>query len=578
MRYKKFNKKARALAIAVCSVLLITSCDQNDFLTEVNPNTITNETFWKSKQDFQTGLNTVYAAMQYQSISGGGLVFEEVMSDIAGSESWYDPIAFRNFTFTDADQNVTNKWANLYTGIFRANQVISKLQTAEPSIFAAGEKESIEAQARTLRAFYYFLVANTYGGAVIHTKVAQTKEDLQVPFSSIAEVNNQIIIPDLQFAKANLPQKWSGENVGRVTTGTATALLGKVYLFDKQWAAAAAEFKNVIDSGVYSLTANIMDNFDTEHEFNSESILEVAYSATKNPGANGDNVDDTPYTAGAEASNLARAYGQLNYGGYNTLLPSYFIHELYLNDEVDPTNSINTTNIHSKRLTASIAPANFEGQYYLLDNGVAKGWGYGQSAYIKKYSNWYNVKSEDGNSRSGINCRQIRLADVYLMYAEAVLNASGDLSSAIFYIDEVRARAGVKTIQEYLDANGNKFPQLHISKEVHGTQPLVEPTKKTLLTHIQRVERPLELAFEGHRFKDLVRWGIVQQVFNELVADENWRLANIDVGPTAVPVQPLLLKERIRDDFRNASTSYNSAKNDYWPIPAVERQSNNQLN
>ncbi|MDO6425239.1 RagB/SusD family nutrient uptake outer membrane protein, partial [Saccharophagus degradans] len=80
-------------------------------------------------------------------------------------------------------------------------------------------------------------------------------------------------------------------------------------------------------------------------------------------------------------------------------------------------------------------------------------WAYGQSSYVKKYTNWYNQESEDVNSRSGINYRAIRLADVYLMYAEAVLMDTGDFNTAITYIDKVRARAGVKTLQEYMNEN-----------------------------------------------------------------------------------------------------------------------------
>lgn len=574
MIHKNLKIKAKIASVALCTVMLTTSCNESDFLTKINPNSVTNETFWQTSKDFQSALTTVYGAMQFQSISGGGIVEEEIMGDIGGTEVWYRPFTYRSLNQTDASEQVTNKWADLSTGIFRANQVINQIENADDSKFSTGEKTSIIAQARLLRAFFYFQLVNTYGGAVIHTTVPVTKEDFQGKFSSIAEVNTAVIIPDLQFAKANLPTNWTGKDKGRVTTGTATSLLGKVYLFDKQWALAAAEFKTVINSGTYSLTADIMDNFTDKKENNSESILEVAYNTTFNAGAAGGNVDDTPYTSGAEATTIATAFGQLNYGGYNTLMPTYFLHELYTNDEVDPTNPINTTNLHSRRLTASIAPSNFEGTYYLRAKVDTKGWGYGQSSYIKKYTNWYSLANEDGNSRSGINFRHIRLADVYLMYAEAVLNATGDTAEAIKYIDLVRARAGVKTITQYLAANSNTFPQLHISKQVHTTQPFVAPTKENLLTHIQRVERPLELAFEGHRWKDLVRWGIVQKVFDELVADEKWRVAN---ALTIYGKEPLFIIERVRDDFKNASASYKSSVHNYFPIPSVEVQTNKLL-
>jgi starch-binding outer membrane protein, SusD/RagB family len=103
---------------------------------------------------------------------------------------------------------------------------------------------------------------------------------------------------------------------------------------------------------------------------------------------------------------------------------------------------------------------------------------------------------------------------------------------------------------------------------------MVAPTKENVLTHIQRVERPLELAFEGHRWKDLVRWGIVQKVFDELRADEIWRENNYEAIKQKAP---LFIDERIRDDFKNAVVNYESTVHNYFPIPAVERQTNNSL-
>ena len=315
-------------------------------------------------------------------------------------------------------------------------------------------------------------------------------------------------------------------DLGRATWGAAKSLLGKVFLYDKDYIPAANLFKEVIDSEVYSLTAEISDNFTHENEFNSESIFEVNYSFDLSPGVNGAIVDDNVNETGAESTALATAMGQLNFGGYNTLLPSYYLHEMFENEEVDPTNPVNDGNLESKRMNSSIAPSDGEGLYYGVPFRTKSGWGYGQSAYVKKHSNWYHLEAEPANNRSGINFRHMRYADVLLMYAEAVIGASGDYSTAITYIDQVRKRAGVKTLQQYMDANSGSFPQLHVSLQVHGAYPMVQPTAATVLKHIQRVERPLELCFEGHRWKDLVRWGIVAEVFNELRQDEIWREAN----------------------------------------------------
>ncbi|PZX51037.1 RagB/SusD family nutrient uptake outer membrane protein [Algoriphagus chordae] len=563
----------RTLASASLCAMLLTGCGQ-DFLEETNPNAITTDTFWETSSQFQSALATVYGASQFQAISGGGLVNEMILGDIGGTEAWYRPTAYRNLTYNDASDQVTDKWNQLYIGIFRANQVINQIQEADPSLFLANEKEIIEAEARFLRAFFYFQLATTYGQAVIRTTVPVSDADFNTPPSPKEEIFTTVVMPDLEFAKTHLPKTWDDKNKGRVTWGSAASLNGKTLLFQENWSAAAAEFKSVIDSKIYSLTPKVRDNYSEENEFNEESIFEVAYNADINPGANGAVVDDDPSRTGAEATNIATQLGQLNFAAYNTLLPSYYLHELYVNDAIDPSNSINKGNQQSVRMTASIVPIDGEGLYYQLPIGTRNGWVFGQSAYIKKFTNWYHLPNEDGNSRSGINFRHIRLADVYLMYAEALLNSGGSIDEAIDYIDMVRARAGVLTIKQYLAQNGNTFPQLHISKQVHGTQPMVAPTAENIMTHIRRVERPLELAFEGHRWKDLVRWGIVKVVFDELRQDEIWRTEN---QAAILNEPPIYIAERIRPDFLLSSANYSPTVHNYFPIPAQELQTNDQI-
>ncbi|MEL6652452.1 MAG: RagB/SusD family nutrient uptake outer membrane protein [Bacteroidota bacterium] len=559
--------------------MFLLACNEKEFLALENPNAITTETFWQSEKQFNSGLTTVYGALQFQSVSGGQMVYEMIRGDIAGSESWYRPTAFRNLTYNDGTYYVTEKWNELYIGIFRANQVIQNIQQADPGIFSGNSMARIEAQARFLRAFFYFELVHTYGGGVLHMQVAETNEDLHKPFSSIEEITNTAIIPDLEYARANLPELWEGKNLGRATWGAATSLLGKVYLYQENWTQAASLFKEVIDSDIYRLMPDIMDNFSHENEFNAESIFEVAFSAELNPGAVGAAVDGNAFETGAEATTIARELGQLNFGAFNTLLPSYYLHELFIHDEVDPNNPVNDGNLQSKRMSASIVPRDGETDYYGLPIGERGGWAFGQSAYVKKHTNWYHLEAEDVNSRSGINYRHIRLADVYLMYAETVLMASGDQTTAINYIDLVRDRAGVKTLRQYMDETGGMIPQLHISEQVHGPQPQVMANADNILTHLRRVERPLELCFEGHRWRDLMRWGIVGDVFSELRQDEVWREQNItNLQLNDGGVAPLFIVERIRPDFLLASQNYNPSLHNYFPVPTQEVQTNPFIN
>ncbi|MEL6844332.1 MAG: RagB/SusD family nutrient uptake outer membrane protein, partial [Bacteroidota bacterium] len=161
----------------------------------------------------------------------------------------------------------------------------------------------------------------------------------------------------------------------------------------------------------------------------------------------------------------------------------------------------------------------------------------------------------------------------------AVLMASGDQATAINYIDLVRDRAGVKTLRQYMDETGGMIPQLHISEQVHGPQPQVMTNADNILTHLRRVERPLELCFEGHRWRDLMRWGIVGDVFSELRQDEVWReqnIANLQLNDGGVA--PLFIVERIRPDFLLASQNYNPSLHNYFPVPTQEVQTNPFIN
>jgi len=572
-------KILRLITIYILTAILFIGCGEDDFLNETNPNAITTDTFWKSEGQFQSALTTVYSALQFQSVSGGELQYEMILGDLAGTESWYRPTAFRNLTFNDGIYHVTNKWDELYVGIFRANQVIQNLETADESLFSGDRKVQIEGEARFLRAWFYWQLAHTYNGAVLHTRVIENDDDFHKPFSSAQEVTDAVILPDLQFARDNLPQSWDANNKGRATWGAATSMLGKVFLYAEQWSMAADMFKEVIDSGIYSLVPNIMDNWSHENEHNEESIFEVVYSAELSPGIDGAAVDDNYFESGSEASTMAVAFGQLNYGAFNTLLPSYILHEMFVHDEVDIENTINDGNMQSKRMSASICPINGETDYYLQPIGAAGGWGFGQSAYLKKYTNWYHLPSEDIQSRSGINFRHIRLADIYLMYAEAVLEANEDITTAIEYIDLIRSRSGVITLQKYIADNGGKMPAMHTSKQIRGNWDLNTPSVESVMTHLRRVERPLELCFEGHRWKDLVRWGIVKEVFEDLRSDEEWRetfMAILSLNDGGVP--PLFIAERIRPDYFIAVQNYVSEQHDYFPIPTQERQINNLIN
>ncbi|MBU2912770.1 MULTISPECIES: RagB/SusD family nutrient uptake outer membrane protein [Reichenbachiella] len=566
------------------SILLLSGCDNDEFLTEVNPNAITSDIFWETESDAEAALTAVYAALQFQSISGGDMQYEIAKSDLGGTNDWTRHFSYTEFNVADNADPVLQKWSELYIGVYRANQVINNL----PDMNNLDEdlKNRMIAEARFLRAFFYFELVHTFGKAILTTSSSGKAEDINVGLSTIQQVTDSVIVPDLTFARLHLPKRSeiADSELGRVALGAATTLLGKVHLYGKDWAKASDLFLEVINSGEYQLVSDPMDNFSHDVVYNSEAIMEVPFDGSINPGtANSHYVDDNTYNSGGESTSSARWFAPYSLGGWQVVMPTYWLHELMTADSVGGSTN------HSSRYTLSIAGRDAEGLYYGETAATRKSlvprlWTFGESAYVNKYTNWYHLDVESNEWRSSINFKHMRLADVYLMYAEAVLERDGEagVPTAIEYIDYVRARAGVVTLQQYIDANGT-IPQLHVSQDLYGARPEVSPVADNVMTHIRMVERPTELCYENLRWKDLVRWGIVKEVFTSHHDDEEVRNAlksaenTNDPSTLLVNRPPLYIEQRVRPDFVNNYAFYDSERHDYYPVPSVEIQNNEAL-
>ena len=151
------------------------------------------------------------------------------------------------------------------------------------------------------------------------------------------------IYPDLHYARQNLTDTWIGDDLGRATWGAATALLGKIYLHQGAWDSAAFYLNEVIQSGLYSLAEDQMDNFTEEGEFNSESIFEIGFTDQVNPGVAGERHDDILANSGGEAQSITSPYAALYAGGYNTNLGTYWLQEMFT-----VADSIDRNNVHNQ--------------------------------------------------------------------------------------------------------------------------------------------------------------------------------------------------------------------------------------
>ncbi|WP_109833168.1 RagB/SusD family nutrient uptake outer membrane protein [Reichenbachiella versicolor] len=557
----------------IAILIVLSGCDQNEFLTKVNPNSISQDIFWKTESDAMGGLTTVYAALQFQGVGGGEAVTEMVKTDLGGTNSFVGKTNYiTEFNINDNSPMVTQIWSELYIGIFRANQVIEQVALMTDVL----EQELIDeivAEAKFLRAFFYFQIAHTYGQGVITTSAEGTPETIYIGLSTKEEITEQIIKPDLMAAIDVLPQERDDVDKHRVTWGAAKSLLGKVYLYEEEWELAAIEFEEVIGTGLYSLVPDREANFRDDDPFNSESIFEVAFNGTINPGAtNASIVDDTEFNSGSESSTLARWFAPYFYQAWQVVIPTYSFHELMAAD------SISGSSDHSSRYRLTLAAPDSPDQYYQrdADEHPDRIWGNVESSYVRKYTNAYHQEDEGDQWRTSINFKFIRYADVLLMCAEAVLEGRGDIDAAIGYIDQVRTQAGVVTLDSYRASSSDQIPELHKSAELYGPRPYVNVTVESIRTHLRRVERPTELAYENHRWKDLVRWGIVKEVFDEQRQVEIDRLAL----PRDANRPPLFIKgdNALREDFAPKAANYNSEAHDYLPVPNGEVENNTEVN
>ena len=532
----------------ILGALILPSCDE-DSLKIDNVNELNAGLFWTSESDLQKGLIATYATLQYDGLLGSGATFKlPVRSDLGRPNNWTATgQSLNRLTFNSTTDVIQSRWQACYIGIYRANQVLENLDRIElmPSV-----RKQIEAEARFLRGYFYYTLFRSYnaGSVILQTTTPKNKNDFYKKLSPREDVYN-LILSDLEFAEQNLPLNYSSKSdLGRIRWGAAAAMLGKLHIQEHNYIQGKVYFERIVQSKLYSLCPNIGDNFDETHEFNQESIFEVAFSIEAKPGTSW-GASDSP--TASEATARAINFATTQAGGYRMAMPSYFLTMLYQNDTMDIANPINAQRKglakYSIRTSVSIAIADDDNTtLYKKSSALGGAYNNNEASYLKKFQNW-TWDREKQEAVSGINERVIRYADVMLLYAECLLKTGGSFKTAFDIVNEIRKRAGVVLLQESnYDVN-------------------------SLMEHIMWVERPLELSFEGNdiRWEDLVRWGKIKEQYDRIsktkYAFVNKKLFIYD--PTIHIYQPIL-------EYVEAASIYNPEFHDYFPIPSNELTSN----
>ncbi|TNJ45862.1 RagB/SusD family nutrient uptake outer membrane protein [Tamlana fucoidanivorans] len=570
-------------------------CKEEEFLEQTNPNQISTGTFWRNLGDLDKGIIATYKA--FASGNNYKLIDEMLRSDIAWGTGYQRPNNVNPYylqIFTEADASPNQKWAQLYVTIFRANQVIKAAKRLMGTFGDEDDEEEareVYAQARFFRGFMYFILHNSYnqGSVPIFDFVPENEADFYQSVSP-AEAVRTFYLEDLQYASENLPFSWDDpKDLGRVTAGAAVALIGQSHLYAGNFSEAAVYFKRVIDDFGYSLAPNIGSNFTTLDEFNEESILEINYTMNyKNELGPWDGRDT------ANTSSLQKLLTGGPGGWWGGVLANWLILE-YRNEQIDFSDARNkvidedgneTFRKFSLRTSWSVALVDDEdtGYYGSPKTGQASNFNVRMTAFWRKHTNWdLGMKSEDeispGKSRSAINERLIRLAQIYLQYAECMIEM-GNVDEALLYINKVRRRSAV----QLLGPNGSgEFPQNDHDNIVYDAASLME--------HLRYKEYPLELSCEGYggmRNIDLRRWGVKKQRFEELskrryhalhypITLEDGRNVTrwASIVEELTPGDPNI--DEAWNEFVEASQNYNPDSHAYWPLPNSEIIANPKL-
>ncbi|MEM9830444.1 MAG: RagB/SusD family nutrient uptake outer membrane protein [Bacteroidota bacterium] len=581
-----FYKKSWVIAL----MLLVPFASCNNFLEETNPNELSTDSFWKTVEDLDAGLVAVYNAFKGGNVLA--ITDEYNRSDMTwpgwGRPNTSNPYYIQDFNEASGAPN--GKWEALYEGVLFANQVIrasDRLIGTLGSTDAEERARNIMAQARFFRGLFYFYLYSSFneGSVIIYDFVPAVEEDYYQSVRPAEEVR-AFYLADLEFAYNNLPPKWTAtRDMGRATAGAAAAVLGKSYLYEENFTEAAIFFRDVIENSDYgyALTENIGDNFTTQNELNSESILEINYSTNYK-------AEISPWSDEQVSNSLNFVFSPV--GGWRAAYPSSWMIMAYKNDSIDindPRNMVTeedgTTRFRKYSLRTSYSVALVDDpdlEYYGKTTAQATAFNNSETAYYRKYTNWDIVENEKDivpSLRSGVNVRVIRLADVYLMYAESVLRGEGNVEEAMKFINRVRHRSALQLLGQ--DGTG-EFPGADHDDKNYDAQSLMD--------HLMYVERPLELAVEGHaiRHLDMRRWGITKQRFEELSqkvyhgdhfkftdvnGEEKTRWGSILVpGPN--PNDP---NGKVLRDYEQAAQNYIESQHAYWPIPNSERVANPKL-
>jgi hypothetical protein len=476
----------------------------------------------------------------------GGVRSDDAYKGTEASDQGSEINPVERFEVLPNSSSVGSKWRAVYDGIGMANVVLRQL--AKATDINEADKKRITAEARFLRGFHHFEGKRTFNNIPYVDEKIQTTDEYK-SLVNTASVWSQIEA-DLKTAYDNLPNIQAQK--GRVNKWAAGAIYGKALLYQNKFTEAKAVFDQVIANGTtnngekFGLLSDFKDVFRGQFENSKEILFSIQYTVGDGTGGANSNKD----------AELTNPHNDGPVGCCGFYQPSQSLVNSFKTDKGLPLfTSYNNTDIKNHESN----PSNFVDDSELdprVDFTVGrvgipyKDYGTAKASWIRNLANggpwlpnkhiqWkdevgtYFVSGGWGQGQLGKNQTIIRYADLILMAAECEVEV-GSLTKAQDYVNLVRERAAKSSTV----MDGSKPAANYNISTYSGTW-----TDKAEARTAVRFERQLELAMEGHRFYDLVRYGIADAVINAFTAKES----------------------KIRTHL--AGSTFRKGKDEYLPIP-----------
>ncbi len=548
----------------IAAALLMTGVSCNDEFLEIAPTGSLADAQVNTKDGIEGLLIGTYAALngvfgnRFEGpnhwVTGSIVGGDANKGTDAGDYSAINPVQRYEIDPTSGDIN--NYWRGRFEGVNRANAVLRALANATD--ITAGDAARIAGEARLLRGHFYFDLKKHFNNIPVF-------DETVLPTEVILVANNTDVWPlieaDFQFAYDNLP----GENgAGRVNKWAAAAYMGKAMLFQGKFAQAKTWFDDTIANGTtsnglpYALLDDYGSIYNAENDNHAEAVMDVESANNTGSVQNSNAFDDLnyPYNTGEDGPGNCCGFFQPSFELANSFRTSAGLPLLDGSYNSDPL--VTDFNVDSADPftpdAGTLDPR--------LDHSVGRrdipylGWGpHPGKAWIRSqpYAGPYSPRKyvyragQDGSFTDAsswtrgyatMNYTIIRFADVLLMAAEAEVEA-GSLTQALAYVNQVRARAANAT---YWVKNEDGTDAANYEIAEYTSFP-----DQAFARNAVRFERKLELSGEGHRFFDLVRWGVAADELNAYLAYESTLLVT-----------------------KFGGASFTAGKNEYYPIPQTQ--------